>query len=196
MVSSVALAMVLAFEPTEPDVMRRAPRPVDEPLLPRFLVWRIVLVSSLFLAGIFGMFEWALRAGMDVDAARTVAVNTLVCMEVFYLFSVRYLKAGSFSWRGVRGTPLVLLAAAGVHVHAVHADGVPHRRAAARGGPRDRRGGRLGAGAARAGEGAAASAESVDSAPRPLQDRRDDPGLVGAAARAAPHVDVQHALEQ
>jgi magnesium-transporting ATPase (P-type) len=56
------------------------------------------------------MFEWALRAGMDVDAARTVAVNTLVCMEVFYLFSVRYLKAGSFSWRGVRGTPLVLLA--------------------------------------------------------------------------------------
>jgi magnesium-transporting ATPase (P-type) len=110
MVSSVALAMVLAFEPTEPDVMRRAPRPVDEPLLSRFLVWRIVLVSSLFLAGIFGMFEWALRAGMDVDAARTVAVNTLVCMEVFYLFSVRYLKAGSFSWRGVRGTPLVLLA--------------------------------------------------------------------------------------
>ncbi len=114
MVSSVALAMVLAFEPTEPDVMRRPPRPVDEPLLSRFLVWRIVLVSALFLAGIFGMFEWALHAGMDVDAARTVAVNTLVCMEVFYLFSVRYLKAGSFSWRGVRGTPLVLLAVAAV----------------------------------------------------------------------------------
>jgi magnesium-transporting ATPase (P-type) len=116
MVSSVALAMVLAFEPTEPDTMHRPPRPVGEPLLSPFLVWRIVLVSGLFLAGIFGMFEWAMAAGLGVDAARTVAVNTLVCMEVFYLFSVRYLKAGSFSWRGVRGTPLVLLAVAAVFV--------------------------------------------------------------------------------
>ncbi|HWS75602.1 MAG TPA: HAD-IC family P-type ATPase, partial [Quisquiliibacterium sp.] len=116
MVSSVALAMVLAFEPTEPDVMRRPPRPPGEPLLSRFLVWRIVFVSTLFLAGIFGMFEWALLHGASTDAARTVAVNTLVCMEVFYLFSVRYLKSRSFTWQGVKGTPRVLAAVAGVVV--------------------------------------------------------------------------------
>nr|WP_310734632.1 cation-transporting P-type ATPase [Azohydromonas caseinilytica] len=114
MVSSVALAMVLAFEPTEADVMRRPPRPSGEPLLSRFLVWRIVLVSALFLAGVFGMYEWMVRQGADVEAARTAAVNTLVCMEVFYLFSVRYLKARSFTLQGVRGTPRVLLAVAGV----------------------------------------------------------------------------------
>ncbi len=114
MVGSVALAMVLAFEPPEPGVMRRPPRPPGEPLLSRFLVWRIVLVSTLFLAGIFGMFEWALWHGASVEAARTVAVNTLVCMEVFYLFSVRYLKARSFTWQGVRGTPRVLAAVGGV----------------------------------------------------------------------------------
>lgn len=114
MVSSVALAMVLAFEPGETDVMRRPPRPPGEPLLSRFLMWRIVFVSALFLAGIFGMYEWALHLGTSVEAARTVAVNTLVCMEVFYLFSVRYLKAPSFTWQGVRGTPLVLVAVAGV----------------------------------------------------------------------------------
>jgi magnesium-transporting ATPase (P-type) len=114
MVSSVALAMVLAFEPTEADVMRRPPRPADEPLLSCFLVWRIVFVSTLFLAGIFGMFEWALWHGASVEAARTVAVNTLVCMEVFYLFSVRYLKSPSFTWQGVRGTPRVLAAVSGV----------------------------------------------------------------------------------
>lgn len=114
MVSSVALAMVLAFEPTEAGVMRRPPRPVGEPLLSRFLVWRIVSVSTLFLAGIFGMFEWARAQGASIEAARTAAVNTLVCMEVFYLFSVRYLKAPSFSWQGVRGTPRVLAAVAGV----------------------------------------------------------------------------------
>ena len=114
MVSSVALAMVLAFEPAEADVMRRPPRPPAEPLLSRFLVWRIGFVSALFLAGIFGMYEWALWHGASVEGARTVAVNTLVCMEVFYLFSVRYLKARSFTWRGVRGTPRVLAAVAGV----------------------------------------------------------------------------------
>ena len=116
MVSSVALAMVLAFEPTEADVMRRPPRPAGEPLLSPFLVWRIVFVSTLFLAGIFAMFEWALWHGASVEAARTVAVNTLVCMEVFYLFSVRYLKSPSFTWQGVRGTPRVLAAVGGVCV--------------------------------------------------------------------------------
>ncbi len=107
MVSSIALALVLAFEPTEADVMRRPPRRPDEPLLSPFVLWRISFVSTLFLAGIFGMHEWA-------QAARTVAVNALVCMEVFYLFSVRYLKAPSFTLQGVKGTPRVLAAVAAV----------------------------------------------------------------------------------
>lgn len=94
MVSSVALALVLAFEPTEADVMQRPPRRPDEPMLSRFVIWRIFFVSALFLAGIFGMYQWMLSQGATVEAARTVAVNTLVCMEVFYLFSVRYLKIG------------------------------------------------------------------------------------------------------
>ena len=110
MVSSVALAMVLAFEPTEREVMRRRPRPPDEPVISGFLVWRILLVSLLFLAGIFGMFELALMRGAPVEEARTVAVNTLVAMEVFYLFSVRYLRAPSFTFEGVKGTKPVLIA--------------------------------------------------------------------------------------
>jgi magnesium-transporting ATPase (P-type) len=112
MVSSVALAMVLAFEPTEADTMRRPPRRPNEPILSRFLAWRIGLVSVLFMAGIFGMFELALARGASVEEARTVAVNTLVAMEIFYLFSVRYLKARSFTWQGVKGTPLVLTSVA------------------------------------------------------------------------------------
>jgi magnesium-transporting ATPase (P-type) len=110
MVSSVALAMVLAFEPTEADVMQRPPRRPDEPMLSRFVIWRIFFVSALFLVGIFGMYQWMLAQGATVEAARTVAVNTLVCMEVFYLFSVRYLKAPSFTVQGVKGTPRVLVA--------------------------------------------------------------------------------------
>ena len=114
MVSSVALAMVLAFEPTEVGTMQRPPRPPSEPMLTPFIVWRILLVSALFLSGIFGVFQWALAQGHSTELARTLAVNTLVAMEVFYLFSVRYLTAPSFTLVGLQGTPRVLLAIAGV----------------------------------------------------------------------------------
>lgn len=114
MVSSIGLALALAFEPTEKDVMSRPPRPMGEPLLSGFLIWRIVFVSMLFVIGIFGMFAWSLSRGLDVAGARTAAVNTLVCLEVFYLFSVRYLRTPSLTFRGIRGTRAVLLAICGV----------------------------------------------------------------------------------
>jgi magnesium-transporting ATPase (P-type) len=110
MVSSVALAMALAFEPAEPGVMARPPRRADEPVLSRFLLWRIAFVSLLFLAGIFGVFLWARAQGVDLERAQTMAVNTLVAMEVFYLFNVRYLGVPSLTLRGVVGTRAVLIA--------------------------------------------------------------------------------------
>ena len=88
------------------------PRTSCQSVAARFVAWRIGLVSLLFMAGIFGMFELALVRGASVEEARTVAVNTLVAMEIFYLFSVRYLKARSFTWQGVKGTPLVLTSVA------------------------------------------------------------------------------------
>src|SRR5690606_16734829 len=110
MVSSIGLALALAFEPSERNVMLRPPRPVGEPILSGFLVWRVVLVSLLFTAGIFGVFEWAQLTGQSQEYARTMAVNTLVAMEVWYLFSVRYLSGPSLSLQGVKGTGPVLIA--------------------------------------------------------------------------------------
>lgn len=112
MVSSVALATVLAFEPTEPDTMSRPPRDPSESLLSSFVIWRVGLVSTLFMAGIFGIFEYVQLTGGSIELARTAAVNTLVVMEIFYLFSVRYLRTPSFSFAGVKGTPRVLAAIA------------------------------------------------------------------------------------
>ena len=112
MVSSVALAMSLAFESPEHDIMRQPPRDRAAPILSRFLVWRVALVSVLFSIGVFGQFELATLTGEDVETARTMALNTLVAMEVFYLFSVRYLRAASITLEGVKGTPPVLIAVA------------------------------------------------------------------------------------
>ena len=108
MVSSVALAMVLAFEPTEPGTMRQKPRPADEPFLRGDVVWRIVFISILFLIGAFGMFAWAIGRGLPPEVARTMVVNTIVVMEIFYLFSVRYAYGTSLTLRGLFGTPAVL----------------------------------------------------------------------------------------
>lgn len=114
MVSSVVLAMTLAFEPPEPGVMKQPPRPKNESLLQGFVVWRVVFVSLLFLMGIFGAWFWAMHRFNDMAVASTLAVNTLVAMEVFYLFAVRYLDTPSITLRGVLGTPVVLLAVAAV----------------------------------------------------------------------------------
>ncbi|MEO1191569.1 MAG: cation-transporting P-type ATPase [Pseudomonadota bacterium] len=114
MVSSVVLAMALAFESAEPGIMRRPPRPVGDSILSGFVLWRVAFVSLLFSAGIFGMFLWAQEQGATLEEARTVAVNTLVVMEIFYLFSVRFLNSSSLSFKAVLGTRPVLIAIAAV----------------------------------------------------------------------------------
>lgn len=112
MVSSVVLAMVLAFEVSENDIMHRPPRSRQESMLSSFLLWRVFLVSSLFAAGIFGIFGWSQAQGSSIELSRTYAVNTLVVMEIFYLLSVRRLRSSSLSWSALFGTPKVLLAVA------------------------------------------------------------------------------------
>ena len=110
MVTAITLAVALAFERAEPDIMRRPPRDPGEPILSRFLVWRIGFVSLLFLAGIFGLFLWARSRGSSIEEGRTLAVNALVAMQVFYLFNVRYLGLPSLTFEGVVGTRAVLIA--------------------------------------------------------------------------------------
>ena len=114
MVLTITLGLVLAFEPAEPGVMARPPRAPDAPLLSPFMLWRIVFVSLLFTAGAFGIFAWAGHQGYEDALGRTMVVNTLCAMEVFYLFNVRYLHMRSFTWTGARGTPAVLWAVGAV----------------------------------------------------------------------------------
>ncbi|HSN72194.1 MAG TPA: cation transporting ATPase C-terminal domain-containing protein [Steroidobacteraceae bacterium] len=114
MITAVALGLTLAFEPTEPGTMSRAPRPRHEPILKGELLWRIAFVSTLFVSGAFGIFYWIESRGLSHEVARTAVVNTIVVMEIFYLFSVRYTHGTSLTWRAVLGTPAVLTGVTGV----------------------------------------------------------------------------------
>ena len=107
LVTAATLGLALAFEPTEPGTMRRPPRPRDAPLLTRELVWHVALVSTLFLAAVFGIYAWAVGAGREPALARTLAMNTLVTLEIFHLFFIRNIHGASLTWAAARGTPIV-----------------------------------------------------------------------------------------
>ena len=78
--------------------MSRPPRPPGQALLPFALVMRAGLVSSIMVAGGLGLFLWELRVEQTgLAVARTVAVNVIVLVQIFYLFNCRSLKQTPFA---------------------------------------------------------------------------------------------------
>jgi magnesium-transporting ATPase (P-type) len=110
MITAVTLALALAFEPAERNIMQRQPRNPHESLLTGMFVWRIVFVSLILVTGTFGLFLWEREQGASIEFARTVAVNTLVMFEIFYLFSSRSIKANVLNFNGILGNRYALVA--------------------------------------------------------------------------------------
>lgn len=112
LITATTLGVALAFEPTEANTMRHLPRSRTEALLSGELVWHIVFVSLLFLCGVYGIYSHAIDRGYSVELARTLALNTLVVMEIFHLFFIRNIYGTSLTWKAVRGTKVVWLVVA------------------------------------------------------------------------------------
>ncbi|QPG04734.1 cation-transporting P-type ATPase [Salinimonas marina] len=107
MITAVTLGIALAFEPTEENTMQRPPRLHDESLLAGGLLWHILLVAGLFLVGVFSMYEYAIFRGYSEALARTIAMNTLVVLEIFHLFFIRNMYGTSLTRKAVLGTRVV-----------------------------------------------------------------------------------------
>ncbi|WP_428622156.1 cation-transporting P-type ATPase [Sedimenticola sp.] len=110
MITAVTLALSLAFEPGEAHIMQRRPRNTRDALLSPFMVWRILFVSVLMVMATFGLFIWERNSGAGIEVARTVAVNTLVVTEIFYLLNTRYITASVLNRKGLLGSRYVLIA--------------------------------------------------------------------------------------
>ncbi|MFP4282087.1 MAG: cation transporting ATPase C-terminal domain-containing protein, partial [Opitutales bacterium] len=95
MVTAVTLALALAFEPAEPNVMRRPPRNPRAAILGGDFLWRITFVSILIGGATLAVFLIERRLGLSLELSRTLAVNTLVCGQAFYLFNSRFLRESS-----------------------------------------------------------------------------------------------------
>jgi magnesium-transporting ATPase (P-type) len=95
MVTAVTLSLALAYEPAEPEVMRRPPRRPGSPILGEYALWRIAFVSVLIGGATITVFRFEEHRGYSIAMAQTMAVNTLVLGQVFYLFNSRFIRESS-----------------------------------------------------------------------------------------------------
>jgi magnesium-transporting ATPase (P-type) len=114
MITAVTLGIALAFEPAEEGNMCRPPRPRNQGLLSSGLLWHIVFVGSLFLAGIFGIYKFAIAQGYSENLARTIAMNMLVVLEIFYLLFIRNMNTKSLSFKYIAATRAIWISIATV----------------------------------------------------------------------------------
>jgi Ca2+-transporting ATPase len=99
LVGAVTLALPLAFESKERDVMERPPRRPKQPILSRFVVFRTIVVACLTTAASIALFLYQYRtdvaAGQEpflaLANAQTMAATTVVFFQLFYMFNCRSL---------------------------------------------------------------------------------------------------------
>lgn len=72
--------------------MRRPPRRMDEPVLGRLTIQRIVLVALFMFAAGIAVFEWEQARGATIEETRTTVIATIVLIEAFYLLNCRSLQ--------------------------------------------------------------------------------------------------------
>lgn len=97
MMTALLLGLTLVFEPKERNLMQRPPRDPQRPILTFALFMRTGFVSLILLAGAFGLFLWEQTRGATLAEARTIVVNTIVVVDIFYLFNCRSLRGSTLS---------------------------------------------------------------------------------------------------
>jgi Ca2+-transporting ATPase len=134
LVATIALALPLAFEAKEPNIMQRPPRRPTDPILDAFVIHRTILAGMMMTAGAIGLFWWEYSKARAIAAspqdlagaiaiAQTLAVTTVIAFQIFYLLNCRSLrhsvfKIGLFSNRAVVPGIVALLVLQGLFIYA------------------------------------------------------------------------------
>jgi len=90
LITDGAPALALGLEKGEPDIMDRPPRPVEEPVINRPMVWGIVVQSIAITAATLTAFIIGLqRFPGNLATAQTMAFATLSISELFRAYTSR-----------------------------------------------------------------------------------------------------------
>jgi Ca2+-transporting ATPase len=114
MTTAIFLGSTLAFEKNEPDIMKQPPRDPSKPLLSKDMIFRILWVSGVIVAGVYALYSLAIDRGASIAEAQTISVNVIVFAELFYLYNSRSLthsqfRIGFFSNKILVGGTLVMV---------------------------------------------------------------------------------------
>ena len=114
--------MALAFEPGEPDVMARHPRPKEAGILSRLLWERVGLATIVMTAGTLVLFRTELTRTGSVQTAQTAALTTMVLFQMFQAMNARSESRSVFRLNPL-GNPLLFIAifvSIGMHAAALY----------------------------------------------------------------------------
>ncbi|MEL7834749.1 HAD-IC family P-type ATPase [Fodinibius sp. Rm-B-1B1-1] len=97
LVTSGLQDVALAFEPGEPDIQKRRPRPPKEGILTVRLMERLGGVGLVLAVGTLYSFWWAMEQTNNLDMARTVAMTQMVVFQFFHVLNCRSLDRSLFT---------------------------------------------------------------------------------------------------
>jgi magnesium-transporting ATPase (P-type) len=109
--------VALAFEPGEPDVLDRPPRPRDEGVMSRLLWERTAVAGVVMAAGTLALFRWELDQSGSLVRAQTVALTTMVLFQMFHVGNCRSEYRSIFSKSPLSNPFLFVATAAALLVH-------------------------------------------------------------------------------
>jgi Ca2+-transporting ATPase len=114
--------VALAFEPAEPGVLKRPPRPRAEGVMSRLLWERTIVTGLVMAAGTLALFRWELDQTGSLTRAQTVALTTMVLFQVFHVGNCRSDYVSVFK-RNPFSNPFLFVATAAallIHVGALY----------------------------------------------------------------------------
>jgi Ca2+-transporting ATPase len=93
-------ALALGVDPVDPNVMERPPRDPQEPVVTGARGWLIGLQGAFIAACSLGAYFFVLLYEKEgIERARTAALATLACTQLFHAFSCRSMRHSIFKLR-------------------------------------------------------------------------------------------------
>ena len=118
--------IALAFERGEPGVLKRPPRPPQQPLFDRAMISQI-LVAGCYLGTLaYFFFAWCLAQGMEPDRARNLVLLLMVLFENAHVLNARSERRSVFALSYKTNLFLVfaVIGAQGLHIAAMYLPGL------------------------------------------------------------------------
>ncbi len=112
----------LGIEKAEPDVLKRPPRPPNEPIFERVMLRRIA-VGGLYMGVVaFALFHFLLERGYETESARNLTLMLMVLFENVHVFNCRSETLPIWRIRHLQNPVLLLtvVVAQLIHIGAMH----------------------------------------------------------------------------